>query len=156
STVLGSLLTVRYLFLGNGGPSMETGKKSWRPFASVVSLTAILAVGLLSIDARFTTAAPGKGQAGAPQPPAAPPAPVQAPVPPAALSTEPVPVPTGGDIVDQAAAIALGKAFFWDVQVGSDGKTSCATCHTVGGADPRTFNTLHPGFLDPPTNTSID
>src|SRR5262249_1461254 len=90
---------------------------------------------------------PGKGQAGAAQPPApaAPAAPVQAPVPVGALSTEPVPVPVGGDIVDQAAAIRLGKALFWDVQVGGDGKTSCATCHFNGGADNRTFNTLNPG-----------
>ena len=40
-----------------------------------------------------------------------------------------------GDFVkDKVAAIKLGKALFWDMQVGSDGKTSCATCHFHAGA----------------------
>jgi hypothetical protein len=37
------------------------------------------------------------------------------------LSQVAVPQRIGGDIVDQAAAIRLGKALFWDVQVGGDG-----------------------------------
>jgi cytochrome c peroxidase len=40
--------------------------------------------------------------------------------------------PVGG--ID--AAIKLGKALFWDMQVGSDGKTACASCHYRAGADP--------------------
>ncbi len=56
-----------------------------------------------------------------------------------------VPRPTHTDIKDQAAAIVLGKAFFWDIQVGSDGKTACATCHFSGGVDKRVWNTLNPG-----------
>src|SRR5262249_21174017 len=51
----------------------------------------------------------------------------------------------GGDVVDPAAAVRLGKAFFWDMQVGSDGQQACATCHFVGGADDRVLNTMHPG-----------
>ena len=43
------------------------------------------------------------------------------------------------------AAEALGKALFWDVQVGSDGVTACATCHHASGVDQRTKNTMHPG-----------
>ncbi len=46
---------------------------------------------------------------------------------------------------DEAAAVALGKAFFWDVQVGSDGRTACATCHHHAGADSRRSGTVHPG-----------
>ena len=46
---------------------------------------------------------------------------------------------------DEAAAIQLGKALFWDVQVGSDNKTACATCHNFGGADWRTKNQLAAG-----------
>jgi cytochrome c peroxidase len=62
------------------------------------------------------------------------------------LSQEPVPQPIGGHIVNQAAAIRLGKAFFWDTQVGSDGQTACASCHFAAGADDRRTNTLHPGL----------
>ncbi|MCA9034276.1 MAG: hypothetical protein KDA91_04045 [Planctomycetaceae bacterium] len=40
-------------------------------------------------------------------------------------------------IQDRNAAIALGKAFFWDMQVGSDGQTACASCHFRAGADGR-------------------
>jgi len=63
----------------------------------------------------------------------------------APLSTVPVPQAIGGDIRDQAAAVRLGKAFFWDVQVGGDGVTACASCHFQGGADNRLLNTLNPG-----------
>ena len=38
--------------------------------------------------------------------------------------------------------VALGKALFWDVQVGSDGLTACATCHFHAGADHRITNQL--------------
>ncbi|WXH27070.1 hypothetical protein WA016_00981 [Myxococcus stipitatus] len=49
-------------------------------------------------------------------------------------------------VKDEQAAIALGKALFWDMQVGSDGKTACATCHFRAGADPRSKNQLSPGL----------
>ncbi|MBI5507874.1 MAG: thrombospondin type 3 repeat-containing protein [Deltaproteobacteria bacterium] len=45
------------------------------------------------------------------------------------------------------AAIRLGKALFWDMQVGSDGVQACATCHFQAGADPRMKNQLNPGTL---------
>ena len=50
-------------------------------------------------------------------------------------------------IVDKTAAIQLGKALFWDVRVGSDNKTACASCHSSAGADTRTKNQLDPGLL---------
>ena len=62
------------------------------------------------------------------------------------LSREPIPTPTGGHILDQAAAVRLGKAFFWDIQASSDGQLACAGCHSSGGADGRRVNTIHPGF----------
>jgi len=37
-----------------------------------------------------------------------------------------------GEPSNRNAAIALGKAFFWDMQVGSDGVQSCGTCHFTG------------------------
>jgi len=54
------------------------------------------------------------------------------------------------DLVDYVAnldaAIRLGKAFFWDMQAGSDNRTACATCHFHAGEDGRTRNQLNPGF----------
>jgi cytochrome c peroxidase len=46
---------------------------------------------------------------------------------------------------NKPAAIRLGKALFWDMQVGSDGIVACATCHFSAGADSRTKNQLNPG-----------
>jgi cytochrome c peroxidase len=63
----------------------------------------------------------------------------------APLASVAVPKPVGGDIVDQAAAVRLGKALFWDTQAGGDGQTACASCHYHAGADNRTTNTIHPG-----------
>ena len=68
---------------------------------------------------------------------------------PPSLKTVPVPEPTNlGDFVkDRQAAIRLGKALFWDMQVGSDGMTACATCHFSSGmADTRSKNQLSPGL----------
>lgn len=46
---------------------------------------------------------------------------------------------------NKQAAIRLGKALFWDMQVGSDGIQACATCHFRAGADPRSKNQVSPG-----------
>lgn len=48
-------------------------------------------------------------------------------------------------IADKDMAIALGKAFFWDQTVGSDGQ-ACASCHFAAGADNRSKNQLSPGL----------
>ncbi len=48
---------------------------------------------------------------------------------------------------DRAAAMVLGKALFWDMQVGSDGVQACASCHFKAGADDRTKNQLNPNHL---------
>jgi cytochrome c peroxidase len=53
-----------------------------------------------------------------------------------------------GIVKDQAALIRLGKALFWDMQVGSDGIQSCATCHFNAGADSRSRNQISPGLQD--------
>lgn len=57
---------------------------------------------------------------------------------------------------DRDALVALGKAFFWDMQAGSDGRTACATCHFHAGADHRAQNVL----VDPnnpfPVNLQLD
>lgn len=45
------------------------------------------------------------------------------------------------------AAAALGKALFWDMQVGSDGIQSCGSCHFHAGVDNRSKNQLNPNHL---------
>ncbi len=54
----------------------------------------------------------------------------------------PAPTNVATYVRDPAALVALGKALFWDVQVGSDGKVACATCHFHAGADHRIQNQL--------------
>jgi cytochrome c peroxidase len=44
-------------------------------------------------------------------------------------------------------AAALGKALFWDMQVGSDAVQACASCHFNAGADNRTKNQTNPNHL---------
>jgi cytochrome c peroxidase len=67
------------------------------------------------------------------------------------LKTVPVPGPSAAMlseyVKDKQAAIQLGKALFWDARVGSDNKTSCATCHFSAGVDNRGKNQLDPGAL---------
>lgn len=80
----------------------------------------------------------------------------------APLSLRQVKVPGPSDeqlgmlVRDKAAAIALGKALFWDVRVGSDSKTACASCHFHAGADDRIKNQVNPGLLSSPPDTQFD
>ncbi len=71
------------------------------------------------------------------------------PIPPAALGTLAVPTPNLSDFLKTNGGaewgIALGKALFWDMQLGSDGYQACASCHFNAGADSRSFNQLNPG-----------
>lgn len=62
----------------------------------------------------------------------------------APLNSVRVPIPSNIDqfVRDRQAVVALGKALFWDMQAGSDGKTACATCHFHAGGDSRIHNTL--------------
>ncbi|NGZ94677.1 MAG: cytochrome C peroxidase [Nitrospira sp. WS110] len=70
------------------------------------------------------------------------------------LRAVPVPGPSDQDLAeyvkDKRMAIALGKAFFWDMQIGSDGIQACASCHFRAGADPRSKNQLSPGLKHVP------
>src|SRR4051794_17867898 len=64
----------------------------------------------------------------------------------APLSGMAVPTPPQIDrfIRDTTAARQLGKALFWDMQAGSDGRTACASCHFNAGADNRSRNQVNP------------
>lgn len=70
----------------------------------------------------------------------------------ASLATVPVPVPSNlGRFLNagagaRKAARQLGKALFWDMQVGSDGQ-ACASCHFQAGADNRAKNQVDPGLV---------
>jgi cytochrome c peroxidase len=64
------------------------------------------------------------------------------------LKTVPVPGPDDHQLAkfvrDKNALVVLGKALFWDQQVGSDGQ-ACASCHFHAGADSRSKNQLDSG-----------
>ena len=97
------------------------------------------ALGLAGVVGAMQLFAPSKANAqGVP--------PAEAPIPLTALNTVQVPLPADLDVYikDRAAAIRLGKALFWDMQVGSAG-TACASCHYQAGADGRDRNQLNPG-----------
>lgn len=66
--------------------------------------------------------------------------------PPTSLKLEKVPEPSNLDefILNKSNAIALGKALFWELRIGSNGKTACATCHFTAGVDNRIKNQLAP------------
>ena len=45
-------------------------------------------------------------------------------------------------IRDERALLVLGKALFWDMQLSSDSRVACASCHFHAGADHRLHNQL--------------
>ncbi|MCY7277684.1 MAG: cytochrome C peroxidase, partial [Phormidesmis sp. CAN_BIN44] len=67
----------------------------------------------------------------------------------ASLKTVSVSEPSnlGEFVKNKSAAILLGKSLFWDLQVGSDGNQSCASCHFHAGVDTRVKNQISPGLL---------
>ena len=69
------------------------------------------------------------------------------------LKTVAVPdAPTFGEFVrDRQALRILGKALFWEQQIGSDGQ-ACASCHFHAGADNRSRNQMNPGFRNQTPN----
>ncbi|XHR85968.1 MAG: cytochrome-c peroxidase [Gloeotrichia echinulata GP01] len=63
------------------------------------------------------------------------------------LTTVAEPSNLGEFVEDQTALLKLGKSLFWDMQLGSGGIQSCATCHFHAGADNRSKNQISPGLL---------
>ncbi|WPN33284.1 cytochrome c peroxidase [Pseudomonas sp. P5_109] len=57
-------------------------------------------------------------------------------------------------VLNRPAAVLLGKALFWDMEIGSDGSTACASCHFHAGADHRTTNQINPGQANTNANVS--
>src|SRR5689334_11810776 len=100
----------------------------------------VLAVGVLWFPIWHLAAPQGDSAAKAAAPADGAPRPI---VP---LNSVPVPKPQNLSqfVKDESAGIKLGKAMFWDMQVGSDGVTSCASCHFAAGADNRSKNQINP------------
>ncbi len=78
-----------------------------------------------------------------------PPATVADPTPanPPLLTAVAEPSNLGDFVQDNTALLQLGKSLFWDMQLGSDGIQSCASCHFHAGADNRSKNQISPGVL---------
>ncbi|WP_460158061.1 cytochrome-c peroxidase [Pseudomonas sp. S2_H10] len=57
-------------------------------------------------------------------------------------------------VLNRPAAVLLGKALFWDMEIGSDGSTACASCHFHAGVDHRTTNQINPGQANTNANVS--
>jgi cytochrome c peroxidase len=55
-------------------------------------------------------------------------------------------------VQDGKLLVVLGKALFWDMQLGSDGRVACASCHFHAGADHRLQNQLSNPFAAFPAN----
>lgn len=64
-----------------------------------------------------------------------------------AVASLPAPLNENNFLVSRSAAQALGKALFWDMQVGSDGVQACGSCHFHAGADDRVRNSLNPDHI---------
>ena len=62
----------------------------------------------------------------------------------------PTPTNLNDFVKDTTMARALGKALFWDMQVGSDGIQSCASCHFRAGADTGFGERVSPGLKHVP------
>src|SRR2546422_1008295 len=73
-------------------------------------------------------------------------------------SLKSIPVPEPRNIAryikDRNAAIALGKALFWDMAVRRDGRV-CGSFHFHAGSDRRSKNQLNPGFRAVPSDNTF-
>lgn len=105
--------------------------------------------------------APGSGDSPPSDPPDDGATPAPAAPPPSLGSLRGVPIPEPSElsryVKSREMAVALGKALFWDMQVGSDG-VACATCHFHAGADHRKRNQINPGLnnQDPERRTRFE
>ena len=112
---------------GPGAASAATGRR--------IALRAAIALALACAGLAVWVAAGGTVSAGARSTPLV-----------AALDSAPVPTPPDEAtyIKSRSSAVKLGKALFWDMQAGADGRTACATCHFNAGADNRSRNQINP------------
>lgn len=57
-------------------------------------------------------------------------------------------------VINRGAVVLLGKALFWDMAIGSDGATACASCHYHAGVDHRVTNQINPGQANSNANVA--
>ncbi len=136
-----------------GSTQLERGASRWASLALVGACVASATLGSATSAGAHTPKSPPQVPLPATvegsREPASPP-PVEPAVPePARLSPRMPPelAEGAGIIASTGWAIVLGKALFWDQQVGSDGQ-ACASCHFQAGADGRIRGQLNPGFSD--------
>ena len=67
------------------------------------------------------------------------------------LPPAPPPAAYNAIVRNQTVLRTLGKALFWDVQMGGPSHQACASCHFHAGADTRTVNQINPGVNVQPT-----
>ena len=75
--------------------------------------------------------------------------------PPPRLTAVAPPANLSDFVEDETGLLKLGKALFWDMQLGSDGIQACASCHFHAGADNRSKNQITPGLLASPQDKSF-
>jgi cytochrome c peroxidase len=124
--------------------TQTTLRSAWRTLAVFLALAVLIGAGAIV----FAQTPPDATIARVPNPPIA----SDLINLPGDLSAVAVPSPSNlNDFVkDPVMALALGKALFWDMQVGSDGVQACASCHFRAGADPRSKNQVSPGLRHVP------
>ena len=131
-------------------PAQAAPRRPTPKTGSSLHLLALLA-SALALGASALLTDPARAAAPTPVAPAPTPAPdpVEPPPTPEGLKGIPVPTPStlGAYVANRDAAVRLGKALFWDMQLGSDGKVACASCHFHAGADSRSRNQVAPGLL---------
>ncbi len=114
-----------------------------RPLAIFVIVSVAVACGGI-VSAQVTpNPAPLNNITSLPLPTSGDPTPANPPL----LTAVPQPSNIADFVDDQKALLKLGKALFWDMQLGSDGVQSCASCHFHAGADNRSKNQISPGVL---------
>ncbi len=117
---------------------------------TLTAATAIVGLGF-SLSPVLPTAADAAGATNVPLQGAAAFAP--RPIGPLAGLLPPAPPPAAYNaiVLNPAVLLTLGKALFWDTQVGNGNHQACASCHFHAGADSRTVNQLSPGLNMQPT-----
>jgi cytochrome c peroxidase len=115
------------MILGIGGRLVSSGSKAVKRFSAISAIVVATILAGHTVSAQIVNPTPSQ--------------------PLASLKTVSIPASDKlKDFVkDKTATLVLGKSLFWDMQLGSDGIQSCASCHFHAGADSRSKNQINPG-----------
>ncbi|MCC5617493.1 cytochrome C peroxidase [Nostoc sp. CHAB 5836] len=122
--------------------------KRYSRFVAVFAIVVVAIAGGGLVSAQVTLSpganpAPLNNITSVPAPTTGDPTPAQPPL----LTAVAQPSNLADFVQDETALLKLGKSLFWDMQLGSDGIQSCASCHFHAGADNRSKNQISPGLL---------